>query len=332
MAPMAGVTDAPFRRRLRRNGCRALFTEMVSAAALARANPRTLAYLCPTDLAPDLGIQLFGAHPEELAAAAAAAEEAGFRHVDFNMGCPVRKVVRSGAGAALLRDTERAARCLAALRRSVRGTLSAKIRIGWDAESLNASEIGRIAAGEGVDLLTVHGRTRAQGYAGCADWRPIEALARELPIPVVGNGDVASAPDAVRRMEAGVVAGVMIGRAALASPWIFGHADRLLQGAAPPPPPTAEERGEDLVLHLEDLEAEKGARVALFEARKFVAWGCRGLAGAAEFRRRIQGHSDMGLLRDEVRAYFSGRSADDRASDDGGEPDEEWLGDACDAA
>lgn len=303
---MAGVTDAPFRWRLRRNGCRFLFTEMVSAAALARRNRRTMEYLRPPDLGPDLGVQLFGAEPAELALAAAAAQGTGFSSVDFNMGCPVRKVVRSGAGAALLQDLGRAERCLRALRREVSGVLSVKIRLGWDAARVNVLDVGRLVADCGVDFVTVHGRTRAQGYGGRADWSAIEGLARELSVAVVGNGDIGSAAEAVGRLRDCGVAGVMIGRAALGSPWIFGQAERLLAGEPAGEAPDPASIGEDLLRQIDDLEEIKGGNVAIFESRKFVAWASRGMAGATEFRRRLQEIKDLAVLRGEVSCFFSG--------------------------
>jgi len=305
MAPMAGVTDAAFRERLRRNGCRRLFTEMVSAAALARGNRKTRSYLAVPDAGDDLGIQLFGADPEELVAAAEMAEDAGFQHVDLNMGCPVRKVVRGGAGAALLTDPARVSRCLEALRRAVRGTLSVKLRSGWDERSINCLEMGRVAEGCGVDRITLHPRTRAQGYGGTSDWRLVSALAEAVSVPVVGNGDVDSAEDAVRRLEECRCDGVMIGRAALGEPWIFREALTRLAGSRPDAPPAPPEIGADLVAQLDDVVRWKSARVAAFEMRKFAAWGARGLSGATRFRRRIHETSSAEELRREVASYFA---------------------------
>lgn len=302
---MAGVTDAAFRARLRRNGCRRLFTEMVSAAALARGNRKTRSYLAVPDAGEDLGVQLFGADPGELEAAAEMAQEAGFRHVDLNMGCPVRKVVRGGAGAALLREPVRAARCLAALRRAVGGTLSVKLRSGWDEGSINCAEMGRLAQDCGVDRITLHPRTRSQGYGGSSDWRLVKALAQAVSVPVVGNGDVGSGQDAVRRLAQCGCEGVMIGRAALGEPWIFREAGALWRGAEEPSPPAPEEIGEDLLHQLDDLVCWKGARVAALEMRKFAAWGARGLTGASRFRRRLHETDGVEALRREVASYFA---------------------------
>ena len=307
MAPMAGFTDAAFRARLRRNGCQRLTTEMLSAAALARGNRKTLAYLGNEDERDDLTVQIFGNDPDELTEATDRVQEAGFRRVDFNMGCPVRKIVRSGAGAALLADLGRAERCLSALRRAVRGTLSIKIRSGWDASSENYLEVGRLATACGVDAIALHPRTRAQGYGGRADWSLVQALARGVPVPVVGNGDVASGEEAIERMHQTGCAGVMIGRAALIRPWIFREAELLFRRRAPYPPPSAAEVGRDLAAQLDDLARWKGERTAVLEMRKFVAWGSKGMPGAAEFRRRTQRAGDIGSLTEEIRRFFDSR-------------------------
>ncbi len=304
MAPLAGVTDAAFRARLRRNGCRWLVTEMVSAAALARGNRRTRSYLLAPDRGADLAVQLFGARPEELAAAADLAQEAGFHHLDLNMGCPVKKVVRSGAGAALLCDLPLARRCLEALRRAVRGTLSVKLRSGWDRASINCLETGRMAADCGVDLVVLHPRTRSQGYTGTADWSLVAALASAVPVPVVGNGDVASGGEALERLRGSGCRGVMIGRAALSRPWIFREAEAAWGGRPTAPAPVPAEVGADLLQQMADLTADKGGRVALFEMRKFLAWAAKGMPGAAEFRRRVQGAADLTALERQVREFF----------------------------
>jgi len=301
---MAGVTDAAFRNRLRRNGCRYLFTEMVSAAGLVRRNRRTRAFLEPPDRGPDLAIQLFGSRPGELAAAASEAVEAGFRHVDLNMGCPVRKVVRSGAGAALMMDPGRAGRCLEALRRVVPGTLSVKIRAGWDASTVCAPGIARMAAECGVDLVILHPRTRAQGYSGRADWGLVALVAEDAPVPVVGNGDVRSAPEALERLRDSGCAGVMIGRAALAEPWIFRDCERLAAGDEPLPRPSPAAVGRDLAAQLEDMVRYKGERRAVVEMRKFAAWASRGMPGATSFRRRVQALEGAVVLERAIRAFF----------------------------
>jgi tRNA-dihydrouridine synthase B len=314
MAPMAGVTDAAFRARLRRNGCRGLSTEMISASALARGNRKTLAELRAPDLGTDLMVQIVGSNVEDLAEAAARVQEAGFTHVDFNMGCPVRKVVRTGAGAALLADLPRAARCITALRRSVRGRLSVKIRSGWDHCSVNCVAAGRVAEDCGADRVTLHPRTRAQGYSGLADWSLVEALARAVTVPVLGNGDVATGAEAAKRLRTAGCAGVMIGRAALGRPWIFREAEAGIDSRAPCPPPSRREIREDLRRQLTDLLRWKGERAAVFEMRKFLGWTAKGMPGAAEFRHRVQRAEDLVSLQAEIGRFFADGDATEGAS------------------
>ncbi len=301
---MAGVTDPAFRSRLRRNGCRYLFTEMISAAALARGNRKTLELLRPPDRGPDLAVQIFGAEPPELAAAAERIQEAGFCHVDFNMGCPVRKVVRTGAGAALLRDLPRAERCLRALRERVAGVLSVKMRTGWDAGTVCAVEAARMAEACGVDLVVIHGRTRAQGYAGRADWGLIARTARSVTVPVVGNGDIRTDAEAVARLRDSGCAGVMIGRGALSAPWIFALAEARWAGRPVPPAPGPAAVGEDLIRQMEDLMSLKPERVAVAEMRKFVAWASRGMRGATALRREVQRIAQAREMAEAIRRFF----------------------------
>jgi nifR3 family TIM-barrel protein len=277
---------------------------MVSAAALARGNRKTLAYLECRDKGDDLTIQVFGADPEELTKAADLVQEVGFGRVDFNMGCPVRKVVGSGAGAALLSDLRRAGRCLAALRKSVHGFLSVKIRSGWDLGSVNCLAVGQLAADCGVDLITLHPRTRAQGYSGKANWSLVRDLAAMVPVPVVGNGDVTTAHEAVQRMRETQCAGVMIGRAALTRPWIFHDVGRLSRQRPLDPAPEPAEVGRDLAHQLADLVRWKGERRAVLEMRKFLAWGVKGMPGAVEFRRRTQVAADVASLAGEMERFF----------------------------
>lgn len=311
MAPMAGITDAAFRARLRRNGCSLLFTEMVSAAALARKNRRTLAYLRDPDVGQDLAVQIFGAVPEELAEAALLAQEAGFEHIDLNMGCPVRKVVRSGAGAALMAEPERARRCLEALRRAVRGTFSIKLRSGWDSSQVNCLQVGEMAAECGVDAITLHPRTRAQGYSGTAVWSLVKVLADRLPVPVVGNGDVVDAVGAVTRLRQASCHGVMIGRGAVRRPWIFRQVAALEAGRVLPEPDLPW-IGEDLLRQFDDLVSLKGEAVGVMEMRKFLAWSAKGFPGAGDFRRRVQEIKEAQAMVSEVRRFFGRERAEDR--------------------
>ena len=287
MAPMAGVTDEPFRARLRRWGCRALWTEMVSAAALVRKHKKTHQMAAPGDLGNDTAIQLFGANPDELLPAAEILTALGWLRIDFNMGCPVKKVTKSGAGAALLGDLSLAAKCIKAVRDGSGGIFTVKIRSGVTSSQLNYLEAGKMAEGEGADGVVLHARTRAQGYSGFADWSQIDALAGTLGIPVAGNGDIDSAKTALDRLSGHPVAAVMIGRAALASPWIFRDVELMFQGGAPLGRPSIQERSADLSRHFAELVEFKGERGAVGEIKKFAAWCIKGVQGGSVARAEV---------------------------------------------
>lgn len=229
-APMAGVSDLAFRMRLRRNGCRALWTEMISAAALYRRHRESLRMADPADRDDAMAVQLFGAKPEELAPATRELTRMGWRRVDLNMGCPVKKVVKTGGGAALMRDPALAEACISAMRAEIQGVFTVKIRLGWDASNQNCLEIAQLAARCGVDGVILHGRTRAQGYGGVADWTRVRELSGASGIPLAGNGDIADPQTALERLRDYGVAAVMIGRAGVSSPWIFRDMHLLEQG------------------------------------------------------------------------------------------------------
>jgi tRNA-dihydrouridine synthase B len=288
MAPMAGVTDSPFRRVLRRLGCPATVTEMISAEGLLRDQRLTQALLAFAPEEHPLFIQLFGREPARLAAAAERVVALGFDGIDLNMGCPVPKVVRQGSGAALMRDPERAADIVRAVRRVVTCPLTAKIRSGWSADEVNALEVAERLQDAGADAIALHARTRAQGYAGRADWALIARLVSHLRIPVLGNGDLHSPEDGARmRAETGC-AGLMVGRGALGNPWLPRALG--LHGApgAPAYPPSARERHEVFCTHLGLMLAWAGSeRHAVPPMRKHLIWYTRGLRGATELRRGL---------------------------------------------
>lgn len=300
MAPMAGVTDCAFRQRLRRNGAKALWTEMVSAAALVRGHKSTMAMLKPADFSPDLVLQLFGAKPDELSEAAAMADDLGWSRLDFNMGCPVKKVVKTGSGAAHSRDPALAGACLKALRKSFRGILTAKIRKGWTREEENYLLMGKIAQEEGVDGVILHGRTRADGYSGKADWEAVEVLASALDLPVAGNGDLDTPRKMADALTSHGVKAVMVGRAALAEPWLFRDAELLLSGATPAGRPPSEWLADDLASQLSELLETIPERAAVALMKKFVAWSVKGTPKSPEARNRIMKAVTLAELKEEI--------------------------------
>lgn len=244
LAPMAGVTDKVFRQICKGYGADVLVTEFLSSEGVFRRNDRTREYLDFDEIERPLGVQLFGANPAHMAQAARQVVDwVAPDFIDLNFGCPVNKVVARNGGSALLKDCP----ALANLAEAVVGAVepvpvTAKIRIGWDATSVNAVRVAKILEACGITALAVHGRTRAQGYSGEADWQVIGEVAQAVSLPVIGNGDLRSAEDVVRRRRETKISGVMIGRAAMSAPWIFRQIKAYLRCGELVPPPDSRER------------------------------------------------------------------------------------------
>ena len=304
LAPMAGITDLPVRLLAREQGAALCFTEMVSVNGLVRDGQKSFELLRSAPEDRPLGIQLFGDDPELLAEAARRVEGHGDL-LDLNLGCPVRKVVATGAGSALLREPAKVAAIIRAVRRATRLPLTVKIRSGWSCAAPNFREIGRIAAAEGCDALTLHPRSRAQMFGGKADWTQIAELQLAVAIPVIGSGDLFSARDAVAMLEQTGCAGAMVARGGLGNPWIFREIQALLDGEEAPPPSPAE-RLTVALRHLELFIAVSGERVALREMRKHLSWYSHGLPGAAAFRDAVNRLAGKDALVDAVRRFFEG--------------------------
>jgi tRNA-dihydrouridine synthase B len=289
LAPMAGVTNAPFRLVCRECGAGPLTSEEIDAHAYVRDNGKTEAL---TRHLPDerpLSMQLLGADPDLLAEAARRLEAAGADGIDLNMGCPVHKIVVKGHGSALMRDPLAAAVIFRTLRKAIRVPFTIKIRGGWDERTVNAVEIARLAESEGVDAITVHPRTRSQQFTGQAPWEVIAAVVAAVRLPVVGNGDVRGADDARAMVAATGCAAVMIGRGALGAPWIFGGR-----------PVERDARAAIIRRHTELIEAHLPERRALVQLKKHLAWYSAGLPGSAALRPRLFEATSAA----EVRALF----------------------------
>ena len=302
LAPMAGVTNLPLRLLCREQGASLCFTEMVSVNGLVRDGKKTEALLRSTDSDRPLGVQLFGDDPALLAEGARRASAYGDL-IDINMGCPVKKVVGTGAGSALLQDPAKVAAIIRAVRGATTLPFTVKIRSGWSCGGDNFLEIGRIAEGEGCDAITLHPRSRAQMFDGNAVWSKIGELKAALRIPVIASGDLFTA-EAVRDvlLQTGCD-GVMIARGALGNPWIFRQSRQLLAGDEPHPP-TLGERLAVSERHFALFCADAGERVALREMRKHFSWYAKGVPGAAQFRAEVNRLVSVDEVLAAVRAFF----------------------------
>ena len=283
LAPMAGITDLPFRVLCKEQGADLLVSEMVSAKGLLYKNQKTFDMLRILDSERPVAIQLFGSDPDEMARAAKIVQDSGADLVDVNMGCPVPKVVNNGDGSALMRTPQRAYEVLARMRDALSIPLTVKIRSGWDEDSINAPEVATLAEKAGVDFLAVHARTRKQMYQGKADWEIIREVVQAVSIPVVGNGDITSYQDALHMIEHTGCAGVMVGRAAEGNPWIFKQISAGMQGKDIPII-SLQERFSTIVRHLHLLVEYKGEVIAVKEMRRHAAAYIKGLPNAAAKR------------------------------------------------
>jgi tRNA-dihydrouridine synthase B len=304
LAPMSGITDPSFRLLAREKGADLCYTEMVSAEGLVRGNNgcSRLLEAYPTE-GPLMG-QLFGTDPAAMAEAACQVEDMGLAGVDINVGCPAAKIVKKGAGAALLREPRRLRTILKQVRASIRLPLGIKIRAGWDEESRNCLEIVQLAEDCGVDLVAIHPRVRSQKFTGEADWGLIRMARERTGITIIGNGDVRSPGDAARMLRETGCDGVMIGRGSWGNPWIFARIRGHIHEGQDIPLPTWEEREQLILRHLEMHLERKSAPWGLLTFIKHVGWYLKGYPMVAAFRKRINTIRSKEAFVREIEAYF----------------------------
>ncbi len=293
LGPMAGVTDLPFRVLCREMGAALAYTEMVSAKAVLYKNKNTAELLKSCDRDTPLGLQLFGSEPDVVAEAAKILEEGPWQIIDFNMGCPVPKVVNNGEGSALMKNPKLAEEIITKMVKAVKKPVTVKIRKGFDEVHLNAVEMAKIAEASGAAAVAVHGRTREQYYAGKADWDCIRAVKEAVKIPVIGNGDVTDALSAERLLKETGCDGVMVGRAAQGNPFIFREITEYLETGVIPPKPTSAEVRAIIERHARMQMEEKGEYTGVREMRKHLSWYTVGYPNSAKYRQMINSMETM---------------------------------------
>ena len=305
LAPMAGVTDLPFRRLAVAEGCGLVVTEMVSAKGLVLGGGRTRELLAISPDERPASVQIFGADFESMGEAASIVEGLGADILDINMGCPVKKIVGPGGGSALLKEIKKAEKILKAVRKKITIPLTVKIRSGWDASSIVILDMLKAAEDSGVDAITIHPRTKTQGYSGLSNWDLIARMKEVAKIPVIGNGDVRSPEDAVRMIKTTGCDAVMIGRAVMGNPWLFSQISSYMNKGTYQLP-TAEEKMTKVLYHLELIIQRYGPVYGIRIFRKHLGWYSKGMSGGGSFRKQINSSDSAAEVEDLINDFFIG--------------------------
>jgi tRNA-dihydrouridine synthase B len=305
LAPMTAVTDLPFRRVVKRYGAGLTVSEMIASQAMVRETRQSLQKAMWDPAEEPVSMQLAGCEPHIMAEAARLNEQRGAAIIDINMGCPVKKVVNGEAGSALMRDLPLAARLIDVTVKAVKVPVTLKMRMGWNHDSLNAPELARIAEDLGVQMITVHGRTRCQMYKGDADWAFVRKVKAAVSLPVVVNGDICSVADAWEALRQSGADGVMIGRGAYGRPWLLGQVMADLHRGGARPDPSLDEQLDVMLEQYEAMLDLYGTQTGVNLARKHIGWYTKGLPGSAELRNTVNQQDDPTAVMRMLREFYS---------------------------
>ncbi|MCL2469765.1 MAG: tRNA dihydrouridine synthase DusB [Alphaproteobacteria bacterium] len=304
LAPMAGVTDQPFRKMVRRFGAGLVVSEMIASQAMIRHVRKTMQMIEPAGTDDILTVQIAGSDPEIMAQAARLNEDRGAQIIDINFGCPAKKIVGNLAGAALMRDEARAARILEEVVKAVSIPVTLKMRLGWNEDNLNAPRMAKIAQESGIQMITVHARTRQQFYKGKADWQKIRAVKEAVNLPVIANGDITDAQTLMQALELSGADGVMIGRASCGRPWFLKQMMDFVATGQVSLAPALPERYAILCEHFQLILDAYGIEAGLRIARKHIGWYSAGLPKASHYRAAINQTADLARAQTLIKDFF----------------------------
>ncbi|NLJ40673.1 MAG: tRNA dihydrouridine synthase DusB [Clostridiales bacterium] len=304
LAPMAGITDLPFRLICREYNCGLVYTEMVSAMGMYYENKKTEELLSVHPDERPIGVQIFGTEPEIMALTAKKISSQKVDLIDINMGCPAPKIVKNGQGCALMKDPQKVGAIVKAVVASSLKPVTVKIRKGWDDHSINAAEIARIAENEGAAAITVHGRTRDQFYSGNADWSIIKKIKESVNIPVIGNGDIFTPQDAKRMFEYTGCDAIMVARGARGNPWIFRDITHFLDTGGILPRPSVFQKIDTVLKQLDLAVQFKGEKLGILEMRKHLAWYLKGMRNVNVLKDMINKLDDVSQIKTAISEYI----------------------------